>query len=119
MDLVDEEDVPLVQRGQDRGQIPCPLDGRTAGVADVGAELPGHDRGQGRLAKARRAVKEDVIGGVPSLAGGAQEDRQVRLELALADVLVQGVRPQAAVYRDLKLVFDVRGESTACRSPTL
>jgi len=39
VDLVYEEDVALVEGSQDGGQIPCPLDGGTAGVPDVGAEL--------------------------------------------------------------------------------
>ena len=43
---------------------------------------------------------------VPSLAGGAEQDRQVRLQLALADVLVQRSRPQAAIYGDLDVVLD-------------
>ena len=110
VDLVDEEDVALVERGQDCGQVPCPLDRRAAGIANVRAELAGDDRGEGRLAEAGRAVQQDVICRVPSLAGGAEQDRQVGLELPLADVFVQGVRPKGPVDDDLGVVFGAGSE---------
>ena len=49
---------------------------------------------EGRLAQTGRAVEQDVIRGVPSLPGGAEQDRQVRFQFTLTDVLVQSVRPQ-------------------------
>ena len=105
VNLVDEEHVALVQRSQDGRQIPRPLDRRAAGVADVGAQLAGHDRRQGGLAQTGRAVQQDVIRRVPSLAGGAEQDPEVGLQLALADVFVQGSRPQRPVDGDLDLVL--------------
>jgi hypothetical protein len=56
VDLVDKQDVTLVERGQDRGEVARALDGRSAGVADVDAQLTCNDRGQGRLAEAGRSV---------------------------------------------------------------
>ena len=44
MDLVDEQNVSLIQRGEDRRQVAGPLDGRPGRVADVDAELAGDDR---------------------------------------------------------------------------
>jgi hypothetical protein len=110
VDLVDEKDVAFVQRCQDCRQVPCPLDRRTAGVADVGAQLAGNDRGQGRLAQAGRAVQQHMVRGVPSLAGGAEQDRKVGLQLALADVLVECLGPQRPIDGDLDLILHVRGE---------
>ena len=43
MDLVDEQDVALVESGQDRREVACPLDRGAARVADVDAQLAGDD----------------------------------------------------------------------------
>src|SRR5439155_22911341 len=85
VDLVDEQDVPLVERGEDRGEVAGPLDGGTARVADAHAELARDDRRKRRLSEAGRAVEEDVIRGLSPAPRGSQEPRQVRLDLALAD----------------------------------
>ena len=87
-------------------------------------ELARHDRGQGRLAQAGRTVEQDVVGRVPSLAGGPEQDREIGLELALADVLVQRPRPQRPIDDDVSLFLDVRrqdarevshGRARSCR----
>ena len=62
VDLVDEQDVALLERGQDRGEVAGPLDRRARGVLHVDAEFARDDRGEGRLAEPGRAVQEDVIG---------------------------------------------------------
>ena len=41
VDLVDEQDVPLVEGREDGGEVPGPLDRRAARVADVDARAPG------------------------------------------------------------------------------
>ena len=110
MDLVDEQDVALVERGQDRGEVAGPLDRRSGRVADVDAELAGDDRREGRLAEARRAVEEDVIGRLSPPLRRRQEDRQVRLDLALADVLVERSGPKGAFDDPVALVHEVRRE---------
>ncbi len=97
VDLVDEQDVPLVERGQDRGQVPGPLDRRARRVADVDPELAGDDRGEGRLAEAGRAVEQDVVGRLLALARRRQQHREAGLDLALAEVLVEAPRPQRAL----------------------
>ena len=70
-------------------------------VADVHAELAGDDRGERRLAEARRAVEEDVIGRLSPRLGRLEEDVEVRLDLALADVLVERARAQRPFHGDL------------------
>jgi len=64
VDLVDEQDVALLERGEDRGEVAGALDGRARGVLDVDPELAGDDRREGRLAESGRAVEEDVVGGL-------------------------------------------------------
>ena len=61
VDLVDEQDVALLEAGEDRGEVARPLDRRAGRVADVHAELAGDDRRERRLAEAGRAVEEDVV----------------------------------------------------------
>ena len=110
VDLVDEQDVALLERGEDRGQVAGPLDGRARGVFDVDAQLARDDRGQGRLAQAGRAVQEDVVGGLSPAPGRLEQDRQVRLDLALADVFVERARPEGALDDEVAVVLEVRRE---------
>ena len=110
VDLVDEQHVPLVERGEDRRQVPGPLDRGPGRVPDVDAELAGDDRGEGRLAEPGRAVQEDVIGRLLALAGCLQQHREAGLHLALAEVLVQRSGAKGALHRDLLLVQEVRRE---------
>ncbi len=79
-------------------------------VADVDAELAGDDRREGRLAEAGRAIEEDVVGCLSPPLRGRQEDRQVRLDLSLADVLVERSGSQGAFDDPVALVDEVRRE---------
>ena len=110
MDLVDEQDVALLERGQDRGQVAGALDGRARRVFDVDAQLARDDRGQGRLAQAGRPVQEDVVGGLSPAPCRLEQDRQVRLDLALADVFVERARPEGALDDEVTVVLEVRRE---------
>jgi len=110
MDLVDEQDVTLVEGGQDRRQVAGPLDGRPRGVANVDPELAGDDRREGRLAEAGRALQEDVIGRLSPPLRGGQQHRQVRLDLALTDVFVERSRSQRALDDPVALVDEVRSQ---------
>ena len=112
MDLVDEQDVALVERRQDRGEVPGPLDRRPGRVADVHAELAGDDRRERRLAEAGRAVEEDVIGGLSPALRRLEQHREVGLDLALADVFVERARPKGAFDDEVHLV--VPGPPTGC-----
>ena len=49
MDLVDEEDPPLGQRGQNAGEIPGALEGRAARAPDFGLHLARQQKGECRL----------------------------------------------------------------------
>ena len=55
MDLIDEEDVPLAERGQDRGDVALALERGTGRRAKADAELLPHDVGKARLAETGRA----------------------------------------------------------------
>ena len=104
MDLVDEQDVTFVECGQDRGEVPCALDGRAARVPDVDPELARDDRGQRRLAEAGWAVKQDVVRGLSPAPGRGEQHRQVGLDVALADVFVEAARPQGGLDHEVRFV---------------
>ena len=55
VDLVDEQDVPRLQVGQNGGEVAGALDHRAGGGAEADAQLAGDDLGQRGLAEAGRA----------------------------------------------------------------
>ncbi len=65
---------------------------RSARIAH--AELVGDDVGQRRLAEAGRAVEQHVIERLAALLRRGDRDVQVLADALLADVLVEGARPQ-------------------------
>ena len=58
VDLVDEEDVTRLERGQDRRDIALPLECRPGDLPDADAELVAHDLRERRLAEPRRARQQ-------------------------------------------------------------
>ena len=91
MDFVHEQDVVLLQIGEQGRQIPRLLNGGAGGNTDIHPHLVGDDAGQGGFAQPRGAVKQYVIQGLPPHFGRLDEDGQVPLGLLLADVLPQGL----------------------------
>ena len=61
VDLVDEEDVALLEVGEQRGEVAGLRDDRPGGRAEADAELLGHDLGERRLAQSRRAGEQHVV----------------------------------------------------------
>ena len=96
MDLVHEEDVPLVEVGEHGHQVPGLFDGGAGGDAHVHAHLVGDDGGQGGLAQARGPVEQHVVQGLVTQLCGIDEDLQIALGLLLADVLGEGTGPEGA-----------------------
>ena len=62
------------------------------------------------LPEARRAVEQDVIRRLSPPPGRRQQDGQVRLDLALADVLVERPRSEGAFDHEVGVVLEVRRE---------
>ena len=61
MDLVDEQDVALLEVGEQRGEIAGLGNHRTGGGAKADAQLLGHDLRQRRLAETRRTRKQHMV----------------------------------------------------------
>ena len=97
MDLVDEEDIVLIEVGQDPHQIPATLDGRTRRGHQIRAHLVGDHAGEGGLAEAGRPVEQDVIHALPASPGGLHGHAQARHRLLLADVLGERLRAELAL----------------------
>ena len=60
------------------------------------------------LPRPGRAVEEDVVGRLSPALRGLQEHREVGLDLALADVFVEGARSKGAFDDEVHLVSRVR-----------
>jgi hypothetical protein len=97
MDFVDEENVALLQIGEQRGKIAGLGDHRPRGGAEVDAQLPCDDLRQRGLAEARRADEQHVIERLVARARRLDEHREVGARLLLADELGQPLRPQRSL----------------------
>ena len=97
MDLVDEEHVALLQRGEDGRHVALALEGRPGDRADADTELLAHDLRQRRLAEARWPDEEHVIERLPARRGCIQGDPELLLDPLLPDEVVEAARPQAAL----------------------
>ena len=97
MDLVDEEDVAVLEIGEQRREIAGLGDHRAGGGAEIHAELARHDLRQRRLAEARRADEEHVVERLAAPARRLDEDLQVGARLRLADEIGEPLRAERGV----------------------
>ena len=94
MDLVDEQHVAVVEVGEDGGEVAGAFERGPAGDPQADVHLGGDDPRQGGLAEAGRTGEEEVVGGLPATARGAEEDLEVLLQPRLADELVEAPGPE-------------------------
>jgi hypothetical protein len=99
VDLVDEQDVVLLEVGQQRRQVLGLFQHRARGLAQVDAQLVGDDVRQRGLAQAGRAEQQHVVERLAALLGGADEDLELLARLGLAHVVGQQLGPQGALDR--------------------
>ena len=83
VDLVDEQHIARLQRGEDAGQVARLVENGAAGHLEAYAQLVGDDVGQGGLAQARRAVEERVVERFAAVGRGLGEDLEVLHHLGL------------------------------------
>ena len=105
MNFVDKQHVALVQIGQQGREIPRPFQGGAGGDAEIDPHLRRNNGRQGGFAQAGRAVQQHVIQGLATNLGRVDKDRQVILDLFLADVFGQGAGTQRVVAVVLGQVF--------------
>ncbi len=101
VDLVDEHHVPLTQRGQDRGQVAGPLDGRPAGDPQRRAQLGRDDHRERGLAQPGRPGQQHVVGGPAAPQRALQHQGQLLADPGLADDLGEPLGPQRALDEPL------------------
>ena len=94
VDLVDEEDVAVLEVGQDRGEVARALERRTARDPQRDLHLGRDDAREARLPGAGRPREQQVVDRLCTLARRAEQDLEVLLQLGLADELVEPARPQ-------------------------
>ena len=97
MDLIDEQDIPRLQIGQDRGEITCLCQHRAGGHAEVYTQLTRHNLRERCFAQTGRAVKQRVVHRFAALTGGLDENTQIGARLGLTDEITQHLGAQGAV----------------------
>jgi hypothetical protein len=108
VDLVDEHDLALGQRGQHGGQVACALDRRAAGDPQRRAELGGDDHRDRGLAQPGRPGDQHVVGRPAAAQRALQDQRQLLAHPGLADELGQALGPQRALDHPVVGVGDGR-----------
>ena len=88
VDFVNEQDVAVLEIGEDAGEVAGAFDGGAGGDAKISAEFVGDNVSHSGFAEAGRAVEEDVVerGAVASFFDGVDGELKVGLEAFLADV---------------------------------
>ena len=112
VDLVDEEDVARLERGQDRGDVALPLERRAGDLADADPELVADDLRERGLAEPGRAGEQDVVERLAARLRRVERDLQLLLDPLLPDEVAERTRPQ----RPLDLLLAARRERQVARS---
>ncbi len=89
VDLVHEENLAVVEGGQEGGQVAGALDDRPRRGFDGDLQLGRDHMGQARLPHPGRAEEEDVVEGFATGLRGLDGDPQVLDHVGLADVIVE------------------------------
>jgi hypothetical protein len=97
VDLVDEEDVAILEIGEQGGEIAGLGDHRPRGGAKADAELARDDLGERRLAEPRRPEEEHMIERIAPRPGGRDEHPQILPRRLLPDELVERLGAQRRI----------------------
>ena len=93
--LVDEEDVSLLEAGEDPHEVGRPGEGGSRGADQPGAHFFGDGVGEGGFSEAGGAMEEDVADRLPPLLGRFNGDAQPRDEIGLPDVVREAAGAEA------------------------
>src|SRR5581483_6988265 len=100
VDLVDEEHVAFLERGEDRSDV-LALEPGARDLPDADAELVADDLRERGLAEPGRAGEQHVVERLVTRTGGGERDRELLLHSLLADEVGEAARPERA----LELLF--------------
>ena len=109
MDLVDEQHVLRLQRGEDARQVARLVQHGTAGDLEAHAKFVGDDVRERGLTQSGRAVQERVVERFATIAGSLHEHLQVLHHLCLAGEVLKVERAQR--------VLEIRRSPTPVASP--
>jgi hypothetical protein len=113
VDLVDEEHVARLERGEDRRNVLL-LDGGAGDRAEADAELLADDVRERRLAEPRRAREQHMVERLAPRLGGDERNLELLLHALLPDELVERARAQRLLDRCLVvLVVEHRRDERA------
>ena len=101
MDLIDEQDIVCFERGENCCKVARAFQGRSRCDMQPGPHLGGDDSCKRRLPQPRWAREQQVIRGLTTFLSGAEHDREVFLQLALADEIGQRRRAKASLEHTL------------------
>ena len=94
MNLVDEENIALLQIGEQRGQVTGALHHWPGRIFAVDSHLDRDDMCQGGFPESWRTAEQDVIDAITPMLSRFNQDAEIFLDLLLANVLIQGSRTQ-------------------------
>src|SRR5204863_1755427 len=91
----------LLEVRENRGEITGALERRTGRRTEGHTHLVGDDAGQGRLPEARRAAEQQVVAGLPAPSRSLDQERELLLDVLLADELGERARPERHIVGDI------------------
>jgi hypothetical protein len=97
VNLVDEQHVVLLQRGEDAGQVAGLVEHGTAGELEAYAELVGDNVAQRGLSQSGRPVQKRVVEGLAAIFGGFHEHFEVLHDFLLSAEVVELERAQGVL----------------------
>src|SRR5207237_6562507 len=112
-DLVHEEDVVLLEPGQDGRHVALALERRPGDAADADAELLAHDVGEAGLAEPGRTDEQDVVERLAARARRLERDGELLLHARLPDKIIEPARAQRALELFLAAVLEDGGQLRA------
>ena len=101
MNLINEENLTLLHRRQNRGKITRVLHGRARSDTQGHSQLVRNNHGQSGFTQAWRPGKKNMVRRNLTLNGSIQEQAQLLLEQRLTDKTVERVRAQLLIAQTL------------------
>src|ERR1700678_966249 len=92
MDLVNEEDLPVAEIGQDGSQVTFNLQGRAGGLLEGCSQLVRNNAGQRSLAESRWPVEQHMIECLAAGLSRLNGDVKILFDFVLPDELLQPLR---------------------------
>jgi hypothetical protein len=111
VDLIEEEDLPGLEVGEDGGHVALDLEGGAAGLLEGDVELVGDDSREGGFTEAGGTEEKDVIEGFAAGLGGLKRDGELFLGFGLADEFGEALGAQLQL--DEVIVVDAAGGDEA------